>query len=156
VLVNRLALSIFEFYEAVMDEQYLQVLRSIDKYDKIGVDDVVELLQKPIEEFGANLDPISARFFGLFLKTTGETNKETLDNIEKLLKRAPRIRTRIDLIVLLEETLEPNGKTKWERLLEMRRNEDQSWNNGGRPANIAWALDDIVDALITKRQRTDT
>lgn len=132
--------------------QYLQVLRSIDKFDKIGRDGVVALLQKPVEEFGANLDPIRAELIGMFLDTRGDTNEETLNNISLFFKHAGRVRTRLDLMVMLEEAVEPDGKTKWDHLLAMRANEDQTWSNGGRPANIAWALDDMVKVLISTRK----
>ena len=56
-------------------ETELQALRCIDKFDKIGRDGVVELLQKPPEEFGANLDPVSAGVIGLLLDTAGKTNE---------------------------------------------------------------------------------
>lgn len=133
------------------NSQYLQVLRSIDKFDKIGRDGVVALLQKPVDEFGANLDPVRAELVGMYLDTTGATNEETLDNIGAFFKRAARVRTRLDLMVMLEEAVEPGGKTKWDRLLAMPTNEDQTWNDGGRPANIAWALDDMVLALTKQK-----
>lgn len=134
------------------DPQYMQVLRSIDKFDKIGRDGVVALLQKPLEEFGANLDPVRAELVGMFLDTTGATNEETINNISAFFAHAGRVRTRLDLMVMLEEGVEPDGKTKWDRLLAKRANEDQTWSNGGRPANIAWALDDMVSVLISTRK----
>lgn len=133
----------------MIEEQRLQILRSIDKFDRIGRDGVVALLQKPAEEFGASLDPVSAGLVGLFLDTTGATNEETLNNIRTFFARLGRVRCRVDLMVAMEEQVEADGKTKWDRLLAMRANADETWNDGGRPANIGWALDDIVAALLS-------
>lgn len=130
-----------------MDPRHLQVLRTIDKFDKIGRDGVVALLQKPVEEFGAGLDPVRAELVGLFLDTKGATNEETLNNMRAFFKHAGLVRTRLDLMVMLEEAVEADGTTKWDRLLALRANEDQTWSDGGRPANIAWALDDMVLVL---------
>lgn len=133
------------------NEQKLQTLRTIDKFDKIGRDGVVDLLQKDTDEFGANLDPVSAGLIGLFLDTDGATNEETLDNVKKFFKHAGRVRSRLQLMIALEETVDSDGKTKWDRLLEMQPNDDESWNDGGRPANIAWALDDMVEVMASRR-----
>lgn len=127
-----------------MDQRYLQVLRSIDKFDKIGREGVVELLQKPVEEFGADLDPVRAGLIGQFLDVRGKMNEETLSNMEAFFTHAGKVRRRLDLMVFLEETVGPDGKTKWDQLLEMRPNRDDTWSDGGRPANIAYALDDIA------------
>lgn len=130
-----------------MNDRYLQVLRSIDKFDKIGRDGVLSLLQKPVEEFGANLDPVSAGIVGLFLDTSGETNDQTISNMMEFFKHASKVRCRLEVMAVLEESIEDDGKTAWDRLLAMRTNADETWNNDGRPANIAWALDDMVIAL---------
>lgn len=134
-----------------VNARYLQALRSIDKFDKIGRGGVVELLQKPEEEFGANLDPVQAELIGMFLDVNGATNEETLNNMAEFFQHAGRIRTRVDLMVLLDSSEDASGKTKWDHLLAMRTNEDQTWRDGARPANVAWALDDMVKALISMR-----
>ena len=133
-------------------DQRLQVMRSIDKFDKIGRDGVVELLQKPDDEFGANLDPVRAELVGMFLDTKGETNEEAFVNLSKFFMQSSRVRTRLDLMCVLDEAVEPDGRTKWDRLLSMPTTEDQTWRDGCRPANIAWALDDMVNSLIASRR----
>ena len=56
--------------------------------------------------------------------------------------------SRIDLMCALEETtVSPSGETAWDRLLSMARNEDETWGGNSRPANIGWALDDILAAI---------
>ena len=134
----------------------LQTLRTIDKFDKIGRDGVVELLQKPLEEFGANLDPIQAELIGIFLDTPGATDEEKINNIGEFFKLAKRVRCRIDLMVLMEEQVNADGKTMWDKLIAMRCNADQTWEHGGRPENIAWALDDIINALILRHKHYRT
>ena len=126
----------------------IQVLRTIDKFDKIGRDGVVALLQKPADEFGAGLDPIRAELVGRFLDTKGASNAETLDAIKGFLASAGKIRTRMELLEALESTTKEDGRTGLDLLLALRPNEDQSWANGGRPENIAWALDDLVEASV--------
>ena len=122
----------------------LQVLRTIDKFDKIGRDGVVELLQKPEEEFGANLLPVQAELIGDFLDVK-------LDDMPAFFAHAAGVMSRIKMMALLEDTIDPDGGTKWDKLLSMRQNEDQTWNNGGRPENIGWALDDMIKALAYKQ-----
>lgn len=133
-----------------MDAQKLQVLRTIDKADKIGINGVIDLLQKPTAEFGADVDPIRAAFLGMFLKT-GELDggRRTLAAMENLLDRAPVVRDRLVLMEVLEETIidRENDRTLWDELLAMAPNRDMSWRNGGRPENIAWALDDIATLI---------
>jgi hypothetical protein len=69
----------------VTDGIWLQVLREIDKFDKIGLDGVCAMLG--------------------------------------------------------------DGTTMWDRLLAMTPNDDETWERGGRPKNIAWALDDMLGAI---------
>lgn len=131
-----------------MNSQQLQILRSIDKCDKIGINGVIELLQRPEEEFGANLNPVLANLIGMFLNTKGVNNAGTLDNIKAFFKRATLVSNRIRLMVIFEETvIDDNGRTLWEQLIEMPTNRNETWSNNGRPANIGWALDDIVEVL---------
>lgn len=131
-----------------MSEQQIQILRCIDKADKIGRDGVVALLQQPAEDYGAGLDPVRANLIGLYLDTKGETDEATIENLSKFFARASRVRARLDMMANLEEIEASDGTTAWDRLLAMPANTDQTWNNGGRPENIAWALDDLVKAAI--------
>jgi hypothetical protein len=126
----------------------LQILRTIDKLDKLGKDGVVELLQKPESEFGAGLDVISANLIGLFLDNgQGKTNEQTIERMSSYLKHAIKVKSRIDLMVALEENILEDGQTSWDKLLAMPANKDETWNNKGRPNNIGWALDDLIKAF---------
>ena len=125
----------------------IQVLRTIDKLDKIGRDGVVDLLQKPVSEFGADLDPVRAALIGMFLDTGSDSNGQTLENIGVFFQSVARVRSRLDLMVALEDREVEPGVTAWDRLLCLPCNDDETWRDGGRPANIAWALDDIVKAM---------
>lgn len=66
----------------------IQILRTVDKLDKIGVPGVIDLLQKPAEKFGANLDPVRAELVGSFLNSRGATNGETLENLRAFFPHA--------------------------------------------------------------------
>lgn len=126
----------------------IQALRCIDKADKIGIPAVTELLQKPEHEFGAGLDSIRAGMVGLFLTSKGEDNEKTLANLQDLLsRRLPEIRTRLGMLIELERNSGDGQETALDRLLSLSPNDDETWNNGGRPKNIGWALDDLVEAL---------
>ncbi len=127
------------------DETKLQVLRTIDKFDKIGRDGVVELLQKPVAEFGAALDPVRAGLIGLFMDVNGSSNEQTVQDIGRFFGHAKKVGSRLEMMAVLEETVDDGGITAWDRLLDMPQNEDETWNDGGRPANIGWALDDILE-----------
>jgi hypothetical protein len=126
----------------------LQILRTIDKLDKLGKDGVVELLQKPESEFGAGLDVISANLIGLFLDNgQGKTNEQTIERMSSYLGHAIKVKSRIDLMVALEENILEDGQTSWDKLLAMPSNEDETWDNKGRPKNIGWTLDDLIKAF---------
>lgn len=53
-----------------MNRQQLQIYRVIDKADKLGRIGVFELLQKPYEEFGANLDALRSAMITDFVFST--------------------------------------------------------------------------------------
>ena len=120
------------------------VLRTIDKCDRIGIEGVVALLQKPESAFGAGLDKITAQWIGQFLGTKGQNNDETIANMRAWFARASLIQRRLDLMTSLESTDAGDGRTQWDNLIDTPPNGDQSWSNGGRPENIGWALDDIA------------
>lgn len=125
-------------------EKEIQVLRTIDKFDKIGADGVEELLQKSQEEYGAGLDKVRAKMVVEFLTCKGETNDKTLENMKRWFRLMPIIKRRLDLIDYLEtEEISPDY-TKWDQLLDMPTNEDETWSGNGRPKNIAYTLDDIL------------
>ncbi len=126
--------------------QKLQTLRTIDKFDKIGRDGVVELLQKPEAEFGANLMEWQANLIGEYLDMKGATNEETLANLKTFLPRATRISNRFKLIAAMQMA------GKFDDFLALKTNADNTWKDGGRPENIAWALDDIAESFASKEE----
>jgi hypothetical protein len=135
-----------------MSDQSLQILREIDKLDKLGVAGVCAMLGEGMKDTsgafnpGVGLMPIQVGMIRLFLtETTGHaSNEATLAAMKEAMGRLSKIRCRIDLMAALEETIvDAGGTTAWDRLLAMTPNSDETWNNRGRPANIAWALDDL-------------
>lgn len=134
----------------------LQILRTIDKYDKLGPEGTYELLQKSPEEFGAGLDRVSASLIVDFLGTKGSSNDETLNNMEKAFKHLNRVGARLRLMCLLEETIHPDGETLWDKLLTMPCTDDETWADGKRPHNIGWALDDIIEKIQGGASEIDT
>ena len=126
----------------------IQVLREIDKLDKIGPDGVRAMLTTGAMDAsgafnkGVGLHPFQAEF--LISAISG--------NREDPLGHMRRLCNRMDMLVALEETVldAQTGETAWERLLAMPRNADETWGQNSRPANIGWALDDLVK--IVKRQ----
>jgi hypothetical protein len=122
----------------------------MDKCDKIGVDGVVDLLQKPPEEFGAGLNAIQAGLVGLFLGCKADNSQDAISNMESFFSRAKKVTARIELMVHLDSLPVDGGtKTAWDALIVMPVNADETWSNGRRPANLAWALDDIISVLST-------
>jgi len=121
-----------------------QVLRTIDKVDKIGVAGVVDLLQRPAEEFGAGLDSVRAALIGRFLETKGETDAETIGNLAAFFRDTAQVMSRVDLMIQLEETVFGDRSTAWDLFLSMPTNTDDTWSATARPNNIGVALDDLV------------
>ena len=145
-----------------MNEQQTQVLRIMDKYDKLGKQGVIEELQTPLEEHGANLPKWQAYSIGNFLDSPGKTNEETLTNINSWFQEQAEINkilgsvsksfwnvvsNRLDMLELLEAENNSDGMSKLDELLDRQENKDQTWKNGGRPSNIAFALDDLIEGL---------
>jgi hypothetical protein len=129
----------------MMDTTRLQFLRTIDKHDRLGTGGVIDLLQKPMPE-GPALDPVRAALVGEILDAQGGTNSETIQAMKSWFGRAQKITARLDFMVWLDDqsTYNEHGKTAWDRLIEMPTNADETWRDGGRPANIGWALDDLL------------
>lgn len=114
-----------------------QVLREIDKADKIGRDGVFAMLTTGRTDAsgafvkGVGMQPFQAEFICSAVFGGG-------------LDHTARIVLRVDLMAALDRG---DGETAWDRLLSMPANDDETWRNGGRPRNIGWALDDIVAAI---------
>jgi len=124
----------------------IQVLRCIDKCDKIGVDEVVMLLQKPDNEFGANLDAVRANLIGQFLQSRG-SDEQILQKMRDFFSHANRVMARLHMITFLENDEREDGTTGFDLLLNMRPNDDETWADGGRPKNITFAIDDIINEM---------
>ena len=133
----------------------LQFLRTIDKMDRIGLDGVCDLLAKPAEEYGAGLADYQVqmvRFFFAPSSRSDDSGTVSLDEMRSRLKHLYKVKSRLVMIALLEEGGEDGRETALDRLLAMRVSDDQSWSNGQRPANIAWAIDDLVQLFAIKAE----
>jgi hypothetical protein len=127
-----------------MADVRLQALREIDKLDKIGADGVRAMLTTGMKDAsgafnqGLGLHPFQADF--LVSAISGGAG-DSLGHIKRLCSR-------INMMVALEETIvdQRTGETAWGRLLNTPGNADETWGENSRPANIGWALDDLVKA----------
>lgn len=112
---------------ATWEQRKIQCLRTIDKVDRLGLDAVTKLLMEPMPD-GPDLDAGQAFCIGAFLEAgTGGP-----------------ICDRFLAIDGLERTDLGDGTTAWDRLIALPQNPDQTWRDGGRPENIAWAIDDLI------------
>ena len=137
----------------------IQVLREIDKLDKIGLDGVCAMLGNGLKDAsgafnkGVGLDPLQIGMVRLFLANSkGATDVETIANLKQTMSHLNKIKSRIDLMVALEDNIVNNvtGETSWDCLLAMPQNSDETWGDNSRPANIAWALDDMIGAITAR------
>lgn len=141
------------------NQDNLQILREIDKLDKIGLDGVCAMLGEGLKDAsgafnkGVGLMPMQVAMYRYFFESTAglTDNQDILAALEGALIHLDKVRTRIDLMALLEERVvdAETGKTLWDHLLNMAANTDQTWSNGGRPENVGWALDDLVKIIRT-------
>lgn len=129
------------------NDQRLQVLREIDKLDKIGAAGVRAMLTSGLTDAsgahnpGVGLPPFIADFVISCVTAPSVSALSTL-------------LSRFDMIAFLEgHELKP-GFTLFDRLLRLPTNEDETWNNGGRPKNLAWAIDDLVKSARALRENT--
>lgn len=122
----------------MQDQNKLQILRHIDKLDRVGPEGVFDRLTT-----GAKDDS------GAFISGVGLEKSTALLLLGFVVTDRP-IMARIDLMVKLNAHELPSGGTALDWLLDMPANADNTWKEGGRPANIAWALDDIL-AYLRKR-----
>lgn len=136
---------------------YLNVLRVIDKYDKVGVDGVIKLLSTGLEDssgtfiVGLGLNQYQIHVITEFLSTKGETNQETINNLYHLFCKLTAVEmivkndmvvSRLEVINILDDV----GLLDW--FVVMPVNSDNEWSPGNRPYNIGWAIDDLIKAHV--------
>lgn len=117
-----------------------QILREIDKLDRIGIDGVYSMLTKGMLDKsvsfnkGVGLHPFQSNFIIACITA------KKLDFISQLFSR-------INLMVTLEKIQINENETAWDKLINMEQNKDNTWKNNKRPENIGWALDDLLRIL---------
>ena len=114
----------------------LQVLREVDKLDRLGPDQVrVNLVDV------AGVHPVQAEAIIAFV------DQRFGAGVDGMQRWFDVIGTRFELMIALQECDVGNGRTAWDVLIETPTNADNSWEGGGRPENIGFALDDIVQLI---------
>jgi hypothetical protein len=133
------------------DKTRLQFLRTLDKRDRLGVDATVELLQQDMP-VGPGLDPVRAELVKRFLVIGGGDGAGVIEEIGSWFEEVRTVSLRLELMVALDsgQTM-VEGKSAWDRLLELPPNADETWRDGGRPRNIGWALDDLIEHMVEER-----
>ena len=128
----------------------LQVCREIDKIDRVGRNGVLaRLTTGATDESGAYLPGL-----GIHPAQAELLLGMICDGGDEPLAHTARVSSRLRLLAHLEETSDPSGSgTVWDWLLAMPVNADNTWSDGRRPENIAWALDDLVERLTDKSKR---
>lgn len=124
-----------------------QVLREIDKWDKVGREGVKKRLTTGLtDESGAVIAGV-----GLHI-VQAEAIVALLDQrfgegVNGMARWFNLIGTRFALMTALEGISPSDGRTMWDDLIDMPVNDDETWSEGRRPKNIGWALDDIAEAV---------
>jgi hypothetical protein len=120
-----------------MDATWLQVLREIDKLDRVGAEGVFDRLTKGArDESGAFIPGVGLPAGKAALLLGAIVGRPIID--------------RIAVMEALENHENANGSTAWDEFLALPTNADNTWKDGGRPQNIAWAIDDLI-AIIKKQ-----
>ncbi len=119
----------------------LRVLRTLDKADRDAPLVIFEKLTTGHKDGS-----------GAFIDGCGLTNGQAIALIA-FLGKDRKIADRIDLMCRLEDAVidDRTGETALDRLLTMPVSNDESWNDGKRPKNIGWALDDLMVAVRISR-----
>lgn len=131
----------------------IQILREIDKLDRLGLDGVCAMLGKGMEDKsgtfnkGVGLDRMQVAHLRMFLETKDADNP--LEAMKAWFRQAETVKRRRNTMAALESNvIDPEtGETSWDRLLAMPVNKDETWDNGGRPATLAYCLDMIAIVL---------
>lgn len=123
------------------------VLRAIDKYDRVGPEGVRARLTDGLQDKsgamieGVGLSKTQAEVIISFLDGR---HGDGLDGMKSWFNHVP---ARFRLMSFLDQAYVDGERTYLDLLLEMPKNEDQTWKDGGRPANLGWAMDDIIAAV---------
>jgi hypothetical protein len=140
-------------------DRALQVLRELDKLEKLGLDGVCAMLGDGLKDAsgafnkGVGLHPLQIGMIRLFFSKTlskaEDKNDLILQRIRSAIDHLSKIRNRVDMMACLEETACADGRTAWNDFLAMPANSDNTWSTPPlrRPQNIAWALDDMCAAI---------
>lgn len=121
------------------------VLRTVDKFDDVGPEGVMARLTTGLTDAsgarieGAGIHPIQAGAIVAFLD--GRFG-EGVDGMEGWFKY---IGGRLQMMAALEQVPLAGGGTLLDKLIDMPQNEDNTWSETGRPQNIGWALDDLLE-----------
>ena len=113
------------------DDTYLQVLRHLDKLDRVGLPGVYQRLTTGATDSS-----------GAFVPGVGLESRRAV--LIFWLMCLPQVSSRIDAMVAMDGQQNADGTTGLDALFAMKANADNTWKDGGRPENIGWALDDII------------
>ena len=125
-----------------------QVLREIDKIDRVGIDGVRQRLTTgTVDESGARLpglglSSMQAEIILSFVDQlfgSGVVGMRTWFNV---------VPCRIQTMAVLKSVEIAPGYTLLDKLIDMPVTEDGFWSDGARPKNIGWALDDLAEILL--------
>jgi hypothetical protein len=118
---------------------WLQILREVDKLDRVGAEGVFDRLTKGAkDESGAFVPGVGLPAGKAALLLGMIAGKPIID--------------RIAVMHALESHENPDGSTAWDEFLALPTNVDNTWRDGKRPKNIAWAIDDLIVSI---RKRAD-
>lgn len=117
----------------------LQVLKTLDKADRMPPEDVFDLLTKGRKDQSGDFTKGCDLTKGQALVLTGFVFSS----------KAPQISNRLHLMACLEETIinKETGETAWDKFLVW-------YSNQPEPKNIGWILDDLIK-YIKKQKETE-
>lgn len=114
-------------------EARLDVLRAMDGFDRLGPIGVFERLTTGRRDAS-----------GAWVAGCGITSAQAVVLLGVLV--GPTVNDRLAMMARLEEkVIGPAGYTAWDAVLDMQANDDETWARGGRPRNIGFALDDLIE-----------
>lgn len=109
----------------------LDILRAMDGYDRLGPIGVFERLTSGRRDASGAWTEGCGVSRGQAAVLAGVLSHDILDRLEMMSR-------------LEDKVIDADGNTLWDVILRMTPNDDETWDNGGRPRNIACALDDLI------------